>query len=234
MTIKIIPSGFSEIYSYTKSILEFNENYTPDDREWLANIILNICEYMNTNIYYILSLINIKTFSGYFCRMYNDIILKEVKNRNNDGIIELLINPIYPEVYDNKNLNDDEKQVLINLLHIDILTTNLTIKRICINPSLNSNIVKAYEDSYSNIYYNLYQSKFEYHKIDFTDFVILTEENEITRIKYAKTFELFKLLSQYIYDSLSTEIGEKNIKYIKDNYYLEIKMVYHYLDNKNS
>jgi hypothetical protein len=234
MTINVIPSGFSQIHSYTKSVLEFNDGYTPEDREWLAHIILNICEYMNSNIYYILSLINMKNFSGYFCRSYNDMLLKGVKNKDNDSVLELLTAPIYPEIYDNNNLNTEEKQILINLLHLDILTTNLTIKRICINPILNSNITKTYEESYSNIYYNLYQSKFDYHKIDFNDFVILMEENETTRIKYARTFGLFDLLTQYIYDSLPKEIGEKNIKSIKDKYYLEIKMVYHYLEYKHN
>jgi len=234
MTINVIPSGASQIYSYAKSILEFNDKYNSEDTEWLALIILNIYEYMNVNIYYILSLINVKTFSGYFCRSYNDMILKAVKNRNEGDVAELLTAPVYPEIYNNTNLNEDEKQLLINLLHLDILATNLTIKRICINPSLNSNIMKAYEESYSNIYYNLYQSKIDCHKIDFTDFVILMEENESTRIKYAKTFELYNLLMNYIYDNISKEVCEKNITYIKDKYYLEIKMVYYYLDNKSN
>lgn len=234
MTIKVIPSGIAQIYSYVLNILNFNEGYTLEDREWLAHIILNICDHMKTNIYYILSLINIKTYSGYFCRSYNDILLREVKNKNVDVVMELLTEPVYPEIYNNPNINSDEKQILINLLHLDILATNLTIKRIAINPILNENIMKTYEESYSNIYYNLYHSKFDYNKIDFTDFVVLTEENESTRIKYAKTFALYDLLTRYVYDNLTDEVSEKNIKYIKDTYYLEIKMVYHYLENKNS
>jgi hypothetical protein len=234
MTIKVIPLGFSHIHSYAESILGFNENYTVEDREWLAHIILNMYEYMNTNIYYVLSLINIKTFSGYFCRSYNDKLLKEVKNKNTDAVVDIISNPTYGEIYDNKNLSDDEKQMLINLIHLDILSTNLTIKRISINPVLNSNIMKAYEESYCNIYYNLYQSKIDYNKIDFTDFIVLTEENETTRIKYARTFVLFDLISKYIRDEISQDMSDKNIKNIKDKYYLEIKMVYHYLENIHS
>ena len=45
MTIKVIPLGFSHIHSYAGSILGFNENYTVEDREWLAHIILNMYEY---------------------------------------------------------------------------------------------------------------------------------------------------------------------------------------------
>ena len=234
MTVNIIPHGINSIYNYVKFILGNDEKYTEEDREWLGYLILSISEYIDMNIYYLLTIINVKCFSGYFSRIFNAKLCDLVKERNTDETINHLSKLEFPEIYDNKYLSEEESNMLKNLFDLDILATNLTIKRFCFNNYLYENISKAYEDSYNIIYMNMYASKVGNPKASFEDFIIITKENENTKIKYAYTFNLLDVLLQYVYDKFTFDIGEENIEMVKSSYSTELKMVRYYVENINS
>ena len=231
--MSVIPVGHSKIYSYVGAILEYNYIYDEDDKKWLRNQILNNIDEIKNNIYYILSIINIKCFTGYFSRIFGDKLYICIKNKDENSIKDLLLNPSFPEISSNKNLEESESEMLKTLVELDVLTTNLTIKRLCVNHSLIKDITQAFEDSYSNIFYNIYQHKTSHNRLGFEDFVILSEENE-DGVQYANTFNLYDILTEYIYSSFTVDISQENINKIKDKYYTEIKLVYNYIENKNS
>lgn len=231
--MSVIPFAQAKIYNYCGAILEYNTLYDEDDKKWIQYHILKNFNDIGKNIYYILSIINVKCFTGYFSRIFGDKLYVCIKNKDEAGIRELLLNPMFPEIYDNKNLEENELEMLKTIVELDILTTNLTVKRLCINNFLINNIHKAFEESYSNIYYNVYQHKTEHNRLGFEDFVILTEENE-HKIKYAHTFGLYDILTEYIYSSFTVDISQENITKLKDKYYTELKLVYNYIENKNS
>lgn len=231
--MSVIPFAQAKIYNYCGAILEYNTLYDEDDKKWIQYHILKNFNDIGKNIYYILSIINVKCFTGYFSRIFGDKLYICIKNKDETGVRELLLNPAFPEIYDNKNLEENELEMLKTIVELDILTTNLTVKRLCVNNFLLNNIHKAFEESYSNIYYNVYQHKTEHNRLGFEDFVILTEENE-HKIKYAHTFGLYDILTEYIYSSFTVDISQENITKLKDKYYTELKLVYNYIENKNS
>jgi hypothetical protein len=231
--MSVIPFGQAKIYNYCGAILEYNTLYDEEDKKWIQYSILKNFNDIEKNIYYILSIINVKCFTGYFSRIFGDKLYVCIKNKNENGMRELLLNPTFPEIYDNKNLEENEIEMLKTVVELDILTTNLTVKRLCVNNHLINNIHNAFEESYNNIYYNVYQHKTEHNRLGFEDFVILTEENE-HNIKYAHTFGLYDILTEYIYSSFTVDISQGNITKLKDKYYTELKLVYNYIENKNS
>lgn len=231
--MSVLPFGHSKIYKYCSAVLEYNTLYNEEDKEWLRCQIFKNIDDIGKNIYYILSIINVKCFTGYFSRIFGDKLYINVKNKDENSIRELLLNPTFQEIYDNKNLEDNEIEMLRTVVELDILVTNLTVKRLSVNGFLVHNIAKAFEDSYNNIYYNIYQHKTEHNRVGFEDFVILTEENE-EKIKYAYTFNLYDILTEYIYNTYTVNISQENKNKLKDKYYTELKLVYNYIENKNS
>lgn len=234
MTLNVIPDGTTIIFSYVKFLLANEDRYDEEDKTWLTQIIVNLIDYLDSNIYYFLTIINVKCFSGYFSRTFNDGLYECVKSRDVEKTMQYISSLRFPEIDDNKLLSEEEVKTLRILFDIDVLSTNLTIKRFSVNNYLYDNLEKTFEDSYTNIYTSLYANKTDIHKANFEDFVILMEENGEPGIKYAHTFNLYDILVHYIFNRYNQDISEENIEKIKDTYHMELKMVQYFLDNKNS
>jgi hypothetical protein len=234
MTLTMIPDGTAIIVSYVKFLLTNDDKYDDEDKAWLAKVILNLIDYLDRNIYYFLTIINVKCFSGYFSKIFNDVLYNCVKSRDTEKAIQHISNLRFPEIDDNKSLTEEEVKTLRLLFDIDVLATNLTIKRFSVNTYLYDNLGKAFEESYANIYISLYVNKTDIHRSNFEDFVVLMEENGETGIKYAHTFSLYDILVHYIFNRYNQDISQENIDKIKDTYYMELKMVQYFLDNKDN
>jgi len=234
MTLNVIPDGTSIIFSYVKFLCTNNDRYDEEDKAWLTQIILNLIDYLDSNIYYFLTIINVKCFSGYFSKTFNDGLYECVKSRDTEKTMQYISDLKFPEIDDNKLLSEEEVKTLRLLFDIDVLSTNLTIKRFSVNSYLYNDLGKAFEDSYANIYTSLYANKTDISRVNFEDFVVIVKESGESGIKYAHTFNLYDILVHCIFNKYSQDISQENIDKIRDTYCMELKMVQYTLDNKDN
>lgn len=225
---KIVFSNSSSIFEYAKKCFESNGEYTPEDIEWMLKNFQD--KYLNFvqevfKLYTMLSLTNLNTFCGYFSQNYNIKLMKFVKERDTVNFNKTLLQPVFEELTNNVFLDKNEKTELSNILSLECMVANLTIKRMSVKNSLAEDIDKLYLDSYNDIYSKMFMKKINYCKMDFQPFVLITEYNSKNRNSYAYTFKLFDILSQCITEKYVYELSESNIQSIKDRFNLEMKMV---------
>lgn len=225
MSARTLHGSIFKIFQYTSKVLSTNENFTQEDIDWVTDTVKNMYEKMTENIYFFymfLTLINQRCFCGYFARIYNNSILKCVKERNHISLINLMIRPVLDEFENNPSLTEEEIQELKDMLSLEVFTTNLTIKRFTLLDNSIDDIEKVYIESYKDIYTKLFSEKIKTNRAEFQNYIIITEEKN--GIDYVNAFYLHDVLSQVL-----TDKDMNNTEVIKEKYNLELKLVYHTL-----
>lgn len=228
MTVILYPLGTSNVFKCIEKIIQTNLEYTQDDIEWLMEIFRERYQELGSNpekFYTLLSLLNMKIFSGYFAHIFNYRLSKYTKDRNLENVLEMIYSPEYIEVQDNELLNDNEKRDLLNTLFVEAMTTNLTIKRITLNPPLLLNFEKTFEESYNDLYSKIYYKILPNNRSGFQDFIVITEYNQKSKSNHAYTFKLIDLLIQCYNQSYSQKLSEVTIQNIHNKFHLELKII---------
>lgn len=230
MTVVLYPLGTSKVFECIEKILQTNVEYNSDDVHWLLEIFRVRYIELGANpekFYTLLTLLNMKIFSGYFAHVFNYRISKYTKDRNIDGVMEMFYNPEFTEVQDNELLNDNEKRDLLNTLFLESMTTNLTIKRITLNQELIYNFERTFEESYNDLYSKIYYKILPNNRSGFQDFVVITEYSQKSKSNLAHTYKLIDLLIQCYNQSYSEKLSEVSIQNICSKFDLELKIIEH-------
>jgi len=234
MPSKIISPGINYIVVYAEKCFKSNIDYTEDDVRWIMNVFDELIdEYMKeiSKMYMMLALTNLKSYCGYFCLVYNNKISRSVKERDYNMCKRLLLNPVFDEVMNNPHLNKIEQKELLDVLHLEVMNVNYTIKRMSMKNDSNIDIDELYIDSYNDLYNKIFVNKLNSCKSDFQEFILITEHNSKNRNSHAYTFKLVDILSQCVHDKFKYELSEGNIQNLKTRFNLEIKMVAYSMTN---
>lgn len=228
MSFRIVPYGTDIILKYTDRLLKVNPDYTQDDIEWLKEFLIRNYSLLIENpykMYMFLTLINGKIFSGYFSYIFNFNLNKSIKDRNYSQCFELVLNPTFEEVFENDKLSEKEKTHLLNNTSLEILSTNLTIKKLTLYPSKMNQIHDIFDESYMDLYSKIYHRKVKHNRSGFQDFILVTEHNPITQTNHVHTYKLLNIILQCINDEFSDKLTSNTITDIKKRFEIEIKMV---------
>jgi len=223
----IVPESLIKTFTYVKHVFSSNNEYTEDDIEWMMNIIQSNIKLLiknSYNFYKFLTITNLKCFTGYFSHVYNFKLVKSVKDRHSVNFINHILNLDFDEFEQNNLLNDSEYNELKNILELDILTSNITLKRLTLNSELVNFIDKTFEESCIDIYNNLYKDKIEDSKCNFQDFIIVKEYNQQTKTDHAYTFRLIDILIYIINENYPDYLNSKTIDIIREKFNLELKI----------
>lgn len=226
MSVKIAQGNTFKVFQYTNKVVSTNENFTPEDAEWVTENFVNMYNKISENVYSMylfLTLINQKSFCGYFSRIYNNSIFKSVKERNQINLLNLMLHPVSEEFQNNTSLSEDENTDLKELLSLEVFTTNLTVKRLTLSVDNIDNFEKVYSESYKDIYNKLFKEKIKTNRADFQNYTIITEVKN--NIEYANAFFLHDILSNILLTN--SQLEHEDV--IKEKYNLELKLVYHTL-----
>jgi hypothetical protein len=231
MPPKVIPSSINCLYDYVIKCFKTNPDYIDEDLEWMlfhfnniyTDFILNI-----NNLYIMLAITNISSFCGYFALKYNNLLTKCVKERDAVSFKNTLLNPKIYEVVENTHLENNEKRELLDILTLESMVANLTIKRMIVNK--NNDIDSLYIDSYNELYEKLFIDKISNSRVNFQEFIFITEFNSKTGNSHVYTYRLVDILSQCISNKFTYEISENNINNIKKRFNLELKIVQYALE----
>lgn len=224
MPLIIVPYSIDKFCEYFHKILKSKNDYDEDDINWVANIFISNYDGLSENaenLYTLLTITNQKIFSGYFSMIYNSLFDSAVKSRDQDKFTQLLYNPVNPEITENTLLTPSEKQELTDNLRLEILTTNLSIKKILVNPIFITDIESLFYNVYNELFNKKYNLVVKKNRADFEDFITIEEVDITDNIRYAYTYTLFDFLRRCIDSELSVEIIEK----FKPLYETEVKLI---------
>jgi len=228
MSLQIIPYGKSKLLFFVKKIFENNNEYSEDDIEWMMTSFKKSYEDCIQNIYQfymMLVLVNVKTYCGYFSQVYNFNIMRVINERNHKEFINLLLNPKIHEITENSSLDEIEIKELMNILSLEILATNLTLKKISLNDNFCNFLNKTYNESHKDLFTKFYSKKIASERSCFEDFVVITEQNLQTRVTHAYTFKFMDILLKIISNDLPEYLSDMTIQSIREKYCIEIKIV---------
>jgi hypothetical protein len=232
MTVTIIPLGVSKTLTYFVNVVKTNPAYSKEDVDWLLEAFVSIYDELKDETFrltLLLTLLNQNCFSGYFARVFNSNIQKYTEKRNHIEVVNNFINPAFVEFSKSETLTEEERSQVNELLILDVTATNLTLKRMSLNPNLENNFQKAFDDSYSEVYNRLYINSVNSSRSNFQDFVILTEMNQKTKTNHAYTYKLAELLEKIIREEPMKEIEKSMLDNVTRKYYLEIKLLHYTL-----
>lgn len=216
----IIPFGISKILQYASYTLQDN---TEEDIIWMNQMIINMYYKLSEDtykLYLLLTILNRKSFTGYFARHFNQNIDRIVSNKDETGFINAILHPNIVE-FESKALTKEEKTELTNLTSLDVMSTNLTISRMLINDSIGENLEKAFEESRLDLYTKLYIGSINSSKSEFQTFAIVSEYNPVSRTNHAYTFDIYSLLM----GNVSKQLSPETLKKVKETYSLEGKLI---------
>lgn len=228
MTITIVPYGSGKILDCVTRIFDSNTEYNSDDIKWLINVFTKNYNYLgqNPNKYYsLLTLVNMRIFSGYFAHIFNYKLTKYTKERNEQEITKLFFNPEFKEVLDNNILSEDEKNELLKIFEMEVYTTNLFMKKISINTNLTERFDEVFEECYIDVYTKIFRNDVKNPKNEFQDFILVTEYNPRTKTNHAYTFKLIDLLIQCFNQNFTHKLSDITIKSLCDKFETELKII---------
>jgi hypothetical protein len=228
MSLHIVPPGKSKLIYYVQKIFENNGEYSNDDIEWIMTAFKKSYDDCVQNIYQfymMLVLVNVKTFCGYFSQMYNFNLIRVVNERNHKEFIHFLINPKIHEITENSALTETEVKELMNILSLEILTANLTLKKLTVNENFCNQISKIYEESHKDLFTKFYSKKIDSARSSFEDFVVITEQNPKTKVTHAYTFKFMDILLKLISNEYPEYLSDITVLNLKEKYSTEIKLV---------
>jgi hypothetical protein len=177
-----------------------------------------------------LSLLNNRTFCGYFAIIYNTNVFKCVKDRDDEDFKNYLLNPYFEEAVNSTELTETEKDEILNTLSLEAMTANLTIKRLTINDSLN--IEDTYLESYRELYNKVYINVIKSSRDNFQEFLFVMEYNPKSGNSHVYTFKLIDALTQCIKNKFTYDISKDNIDLIRKKYDIEIKLLKFSMEDK--
>ena len=221
----LIPYGISKVIQYTEYVSGTNPEYDKEDIAWLNQLVIDMYYKLSEDaykLYLLLTLLNQKSFTGYFARHFNLSIAKAVKKRDETSFINLILSPKIVE-FESKSLTTEEKTETTNLTSLDVMSTNLALTRMLIRDTNGKDLEKIFEESRNELYNKLYNGSISEYRGEFQTFVIVTEYNPTSRTNHAYTFDLYSLLTGKISKNLTPE----TIAGIKETYSLEYKLTYH-------
>jgi len=221
----VIPFGISKVLQYLTYTVKTCTEYDYEDLAWIGQMVINMYETLSKDsykLYLLLSILNQKSFTGYFARQFNHNLMKAVKKRDETSFYNLAISPKVAE-FNIKTLTEEEKTELNNLTSLDVMSTNLTILRLMVNDNNSNDIEKIFEESRDDLYNKLYIGSFTDSKADFQTFAIVTEYNPISRTNHAFTFDLYSLLNGQI----SKDLNPETLANARETYTLEYKIINH-------
>jgi hypothetical protein len=216
----IIPFGISKILQYANYLLQDN---TEEDIIWMNQMIINMYYKLSEDaykLYLLLTILNKKSFTGYFARHFNQNINKIVSNKDETGFINAILHPRIVE-FESKALTKEEKTELTNLTSLDVMSTNMTISRMLTNDTIGENLEKAFEESRLDLYTKLYVGSIDSSKSEFQTFAIVSEYNPVSRTNHAYTFDIYSLLT----GNISKQLNPETLKKVKETYSLEYKLI---------
>lgn len=234
MPPKLISKTPQYLLSYIEHCFKTNKDFIQEDIDW---IIFHFCALYSEFIkeplvlYQTLSLINVKTYCGYFALKFNSDIVKAVKERNGSVFRTLIMNPYYNEIKNNKYLTENELEELYNIYEMEPLVHNLTVKRISVLGESIENYENLYIDSYNEIYTKFFIDKISQNRADFQTLLFLTEYIPKYKNSQVYTYKIIDILKQCITQKFSYDISKNNIELIRNRFSTELKMVHIYLEN---
>jgi hypothetical protein len=188
----------------------------------------------NPNSYYmVLTMLNRNTRSGRFALVYNDLVYSTVEKRKDKDFARLLLNPEFPEINDNKSLNEDEKEYLKKILKYEMTAINLLIKRQESVKKLELIPSALYNECFLQVSL-MYQKEedpelLKYSSFESPNYITLAEYNENTDTYHMYSFDLLDLIVLVVFNENNVYTGkpfsEANLENITSRYNTEIKMV---------
>jgi hypothetical protein len=246
MSVKAIPNAAINIYKIFKEILKTNSKsldgiktlYTEEHIKWASNIWLNNYDNLRKNsetFYMILVLLNRKSLCGKFSLVYNDSVYKAIKDKKEKDLVKLYSSPYFSELYDNKELSKEEKKELEIILKKEMLAINFFIKKLENSNKVPENFLES--DEYKECFYQIHllldieisRNEIKYSNTSVSDYVIITEYNEVTESLQILYFDLLNLLSLIYFDENNTYTNKpfnvKTIEILKQKYNFEMKLL---------
>jgi hypothetical protein len=223
---RLVPSSLNYLFDYTVKCFRTNPDYIDEDIEWMLIHFNSVyIEYIKdiSKLYSMLALVNISSFCGYFSLKYNNLLTKYVKERDASNFKRTILNPVFYEVSENTYLKTEEKKELNTVLILESMVANFTVKRMITTRNRDSE--KLYIESYNEIYEKLFSDTVSSSKVNFQEFILITEFNAKSGNSHAYTYRLVDILTQCINNSFTYEISQSNINLIKERFNLELKIV---------
>jgi len=243
MSVKIIPQSvinakaiFNETVNSNKEMNNTKFFYKPEDIDWMSKLWVQNYDKIKenpTNYFMVLTLLNRNTKSGRFALIYNDLVRSSVERRKDKEFVKLLLNPEFPEIFDNKHLTVEEKTYLELSLKKEMLSLNLLLKKI--------ENCKKFELIPSNLYNECYiqvtliQDKdsdmdiLKHASFENSNFTMLSEYNDNTDTYHTYSFDILELLLLILMKEnnmyTNKPFSESNIDNITSKYTTELKML---------
>lgn len=231
MPAKIVPGHFSKSSEYLEFCLRTNPDYNDNDIKWTLDIYLKHYDSLTKDskkYYTAITLINRKSFSGYFSQLYNYLLVKNIQSKNESKLIELLLNPEFTEMHRSK-LTDSELEEVNNIMYMETLITNIvTLKYNLNSESFGYNeifISKLFQDVYNETYLKLFSGTLPSRRSTFDDFLILTQYDTKTRSNRAYTYQLLEILIKIVMNNKDFFSSDKILNNLMEKYGTEVKLV---------
>lgn len=228
MSINIVPYGSGKILECISRIFDSNTEYTSEDVKWLMNIFVKNYSYLSQNsykYYSLLTLANMRIFSGYFAHIFNYKLTKFTKERSEQEVTNLFMNPEFNEIKDNNILSLEEKNELLKVFEMEVYVTNFFMKKNSINTDFGDKFDEVFEECYVDVYTKLFRNDVKTPKNEFQDFVLVTEHNPRTKTNHAYTFKLIDLLIQCFNQNFTHKLSDVTIKSLCDKFETELKII---------
>ena len=237
---------------YHKAIheaLQFNLNYTQEDIEFTIPIVYkNIKNLINFLLH-----IYLYTIIGRFSLLYNEYVNRMIKNRNVNGLANLInidVKHMFPELYMNNSLNNEQKQQIEQIYFKSFKALNDAIyQAVHNNQNLDKfNIFEVLDCSKLKIGPGLYQNCYKqickddkFSSINLPEVInvpLYFDNNiEIPIVQCINFLELIKLLSNdniNYNNTILSGININNLNNLKERFDAEIKMYQYYLRERNN
>ena len=228
MSINIVPYGTSKILECVSRIFDSNTEYNAEDIKWLINIFLKSYNSLIQNpykYYSLLTLVNMRIFCGYFAHIFNYKLTKFTKERNEQEVYKLFLNPEFKEILGNNILSETERNELMKVFEMEVYVTNLFMKKVSINTSITERFDEVFEECYMDVYTKLFRNDVNTPKNEFQDFVLVTEHNPRTKTNHAYTFKLIDLLIQCVSQNFTHNLSDVTIQSLCNKFETELKII---------
>jgi hypothetical protein len=244
MSTKLIPQSvlnaknfFKETIITTNSVINNSKfQYSSEDIQWMTNIWIKNYDKIKENpetYYMVLTLLNRNTKSGKFAIIYNNTIRNIVEKRKDKELVKLFLQPEYPEVFDNKFLSTEERELLISILKKEMLALNLLMKKLENSKMIELVPSNLYNECYIQISL-LYEKDIDlevmkYASFESPNFTMISEYNENTDTYHTYTFDILELLLMILLNEnnmyTNKPFSETSIENIISKYKTELKML---------
>jgi hypothetical protein len=244
MKVKYVPQSiinakryFQETVLSGKNILSNNKFvYKPEDVEWMGKLWVKVYDKIKENpenYYMVLTLLNRNTKSGKFALIYNDLIFNTVEKRKDKEFMKLLINPEFPELFDNKLLSMEEKSQLQSTFKTEMMTINLLIKIQENSHKLEMIPSNLYNECFMQVSALLNQDLdldlLKHASFESSSFITIPEYNENTDTYHMYSFDVLDLIHLIVFKENNVYTGkpfsEQNIENITMKHSIEMKMI---------